>query len=72
MTNQTELRRLRDAADAAWELERAADAAHGSHDSMCKSVPQIPVLITLIFTSKGPGVGSAISMSSNPAIGLAL
>ena len=31
MTNQTELRRLRDAADAAWELERKAYAVYAAY-----------------------------------------
>ena len=33
MTDQTESQRLRDAADAAWEAERAADAAYAAKDA---------------------------------------
>ena len=43
-----------------------AEAAHASQDSMCKSVPQMPVFSTRILTSVGPGVGSAHSIISRP------
>ena len=41
-------------------------AAHGSHDSMCRSVPQIPVLWTRIRTSLIPIVGSGTSRRTSP------
>ena len=43
-----------------------ADAAHASHDSMCRSVPQMPARSTRIFTSPGPVDGSGRSTSSKP------
>ncbi len=41
-------------------------AAQSSHDSMCRSVPQIPVRSTRSLTSAGPGCGSGTSVSRNP------
>src|SRR5919197_6307868 len=41
-------------------------SAHGSHDSMCRSVPQIPVLRTRIRTSLIPISGRGTSRSSSP------
>jgi hypothetical protein len=41
-------------------------AAHGSHDSMWRSVPQIPVRWTRMRTSLMPTAGSGTSMSRRP------
>jgi hypothetical protein len=45
-------------------------AAHASHSQMCRSVPQMPTFLTLISTSRGPGVGttrSSLNCNSGPA-----
>ena len=47
-------------------------AAHGSHDSMWRSVPQMPVLWTRIRTSLMPIVGIGTSRSSRPGPGAGL
>src|SRR5437667_8957266 len=47
-------------------------AAHGSHEAMWRSVPQIPVLRTRIRTSSIPIVGSGTSHSSRPGPGAVL
>ena len=44
-------------------------AAHGSHDSMWRSVPQMPVLWTRIRTSLMPMVGIGTSRRSRPGPG---
>ncbi len=49
-----------------------AAAAHESHDSMCRSVPQMPARITLILTSPGPASGSGRSASTKPGPAAAL
>ena len=49
-----------------------APAAQASHDSMCRSVPQIPVRSTRILTSPGPGVGSGLSTRRKPAAAASL
>src|SRR6476646_8418756 len=43
-----------------------APAAQSSHASMCRSVPQMPVRNTRIFTSPGPASGSGRSTNSRP------
>src|SRR6266568_2037098 len=43
-----------------------APAAHESHASMCRSVPQIPVRSTRIRTCPVPAVGVGTSVSSSP------
>jgi hypothetical protein len=66
-------------ADVAADLEHLADelvadderrldrpGAHGSHDSMWRSVPQIPVLWTRIRTSLIPIGGSGTSVRTRP------
>ena len=45
---------------------RQRAAAQSSHASMCRSVPQMPVRSTRIFTSPGPASGSGRSTSSSP------
>ena len=47
-------------------------AAHGSHDSMWRSVPQMPVLRTWTRTSLIPISGRGTSPSSSPAAGRVL
>ena len=61
-------RRTRDPGSAGADL----DEHQSSHCSMCRSVLQMPVRSTRIFTSAGPVSGSGRSTNSNPRAGRGL